>query len=193
MFKRRTRLRWTRRVREMIWPSMGWRRASRYVGHRIVRLKDSNYSICSGLATGASISFTPIPGLHILQAAAFTLLMRGNVLASFIGTFAGNPWTLPFMWWASYEVGEWAFGLMGLDVRGMPEKFTLHNLLAEVEADPFGLMLPWMLGGYMLTIASWFIFYGVFYSLLVHMRAQRVSWKENRMRTVSREMTEPGP
>ena len=191
MFKRRTRLRWTRRLREMIWPSMGWRRASRYVGHRIVRLKDSNYSICAGLAIGAAISFTPVPGLHILQAAGLALLMRGNVIASFIGTFVGNPWTIPFMWWASYEVGEWAFRLMGFDVKGMPAEFTLHNLLAEIEADPYGLMLPWLFGGYALTFISWFIFYGIFYSLLGHMRAQRINWKENRMQRVSREMMEP--
>ena len=33
------------------------------------------------------------------------MLFRGNVLASAIGTFFGNPWTFILIWLADYEVG----------------------------------------------------------------------------------------
>lgn len=191
MFKRRNRLHWIRKIREMLWPSMGWRRSFVYVGHRLVRLRDSNYRICCGLAVGTAVSFTPLPGLHIIQALLFGWLLRANLAAAVIGTLVGNPWTLPLMWWSSYEIGGWAFRCLGLHVRGMPDQFTWHNLFSEIREDPFGLLLPWIFGGYVMAVIGGFFSYWVFYWLVIQARSRRVRWKVRGLHHDAELMTEP--
>lgn len=93
VFKRRDPRPWWLIVARAIWPKGGWGRAAGYVGHRIRRLPDSPRKIGRGIFAGVFASFTPFFGLHFLTAALLAKLMRGNVLASLLGTFFGNPLT----------------------------------------------------------------------------------------------------
>lgn len=190
MFRRRLKLSLIRKVREMLWPSMGWGRTFIYMGHRLTRLKETTYSLAMGLSVGAAISFTPTPGAHILQAAGFSWILRSNVFASFLGTLLGNPWTLPFMWWASYKVGEFIFKVTGFEVAKMPEHFTWAHLVSEIEADPLALFLPWLVGGYVVAIVSLPVFYAIFHLLVLHARARQAKWKQNRVHKYARQITE---
>ena len=107
MFRRRTRRGRWRRLQEFFWPSSGWRRSCRYMIHRIGRLPGTPYSIAAGFASGAAISFMPLVGLHFCLGALWAWLVRGNIVASMIGTAVGNPWTFPFIWVATYKFGSW--------------------------------------------------------------------------------------
>jgi uncharacterized protein (DUF2062 family) len=190
MFRRRLPLSLARKIKEMLWPSMGWNRALIYMGHRLIRLKDTTYSLAMGLSVGLAVSFTPMPGSHILQAAAFAWLFRSNILASFIGTLFGNPWTLPLMWWSSYKIGEFSFGITGFDVKKMPDLFTWAHLVTEIKADPLALFLPWLVGGYMMAIISIPISYAVFHVLVLQARARQVQWKQRRAHKAALQITE---
>lgn len=105
MFKRRTQQPVHERVGYIFWPRTGWSRAVRYLGHRTLRLHGTPYAIAIGIAWGAAISFTPLIGSHFLLAAFFTWLMGGNMFAALIGTVVGNPWTFPFIWLWTYQLG----------------------------------------------------------------------------------------
>ena len=70
------------------------------------RMKGSSHEIAVGLACGISISFTPFLGLHALFAMTLAWILRGSMAAAIIGTLFGNPWTFPFIWYLSYEVGK---------------------------------------------------------------------------------------
>lgn len=118
MFKRRDPLPRHERLRGWIWPRPGWRRASVYVMHRLSRLPGSGYSIACGFAFGSAISFTPFVGMHLLLAGLFAWLFGGNVLAAWIGTLVGNPWTFPFIWLGLYKFGNWI--LRSQDAAGAP-------------------------------------------------------------------------
>ncbi len=107
MFGRRNPLPVHHRVRSLVWPKAGWRRASLYIAHRVRRLPGTPYRIAAGFASGAAVSFTPFVGLHFVLAALISLLLRGNVVASAIGTVVGNPWTFPFIFRWTYEFGLW--------------------------------------------------------------------------------------
>lgn len=169
---------------------MGWSRSLIYISHRLIRLKDTTYSLAMGLTLGTAVSFTPTPGTHILQAAGFAWLFRSNILASFLGTLVGNPWTIPLMWWMSYKVGEFAFETFGFDVKKMPDHFTWAALVSEIKADPLALFLPWLVGGYIMAIISIPICYAIFHVLVLHGRARQMAWKQNRMHRIARQMTE---
>lgn len=168
---------------------MGWRRSSLYWRHRIVRLKESNNNIAAGLAIGAAISFTPLPGAHIAGAAALCLIFRLNIIAGIIGTFVGNPWTIPLMWWAAYRVGQFTFLSLGLEVAKMPGRFEWRQLVSEVWHHPMQLFAPWLAGGFMLMLLSWPVFYFIFKYLLGYLRATQHLWKTKRLHKEARSIT----
>ena len=92
-------------MRSVLWPARGFRRLFSYLFQRIIRLPGTPASIAIGFASGVAASFTPFLGFHFIIGGALAILFRGNVLASAIGTFFGNPWTFILIWLADYEIG----------------------------------------------------------------------------------------
>ncbi len=113
MFKRRNSLGQWERAREWVYPRSGWRRAIEYVGHRIKRLPDTPHKIALGFACGVFVSFSPLFGFHFIYAGLCAWIVRGNILASFIGTLVGNPLTFPLMATTSLTFGRWLMGVEG--------------------------------------------------------------------------------
>ena len=153
MFRRRTPLPLLHRVRELLWPRKGWRRATMYLAHRVRRLPGTPYRIAAGFASGAAISFTPFIGFHFVCAALLALIVRGNIVASAIGTAVGNPWTFPFIWAWIYALGEW--------MRGQPAATHILKLmsLTYIFDHPMEVLWPMTLGGIPTAIVAWFAFF----------------------------------
>ncbi|MEL6128122.1 MAG: DUF2062 domain-containing protein [Pseudomonadota bacterium] len=113
VFKRRDPQSFLSWVRQGIYPKTGWRRAASYMVHRLRRLPDSPHRVARGLACGVFVSFSPMFGFHFVYAALLAWLIRGNILASLIGTFFGNPLTFPLIATLSLWIGRGIFGLGG--------------------------------------------------------------------------------
>ncbi len=149
MFGRRNPLPVHHRVWSVVWPRAGWRRASRYMAHRVRRLPGTPYRIAAGVASGAAVSFTPFIGLHFVAAALLALLLRGNVVASAIGTAVGNPWTFPFIWTWIYTLGQW---LMGADAASdFPATLELDYIFER----PLDVLWPMTLGALPTAVVVW--------------------------------------
>ena len=110
MFKRRERRSVFRFFNEVIFSLKGISRAIEYVGIRLKRIPDTPHKISLGMSCGIFASFTPLFGLHFLIAGLLSYLFRGNVLASLIGTFVGNPITFPIITVFNLKLGEWILG-----------------------------------------------------------------------------------
>lgn len=153
MFKRRQKRSLIERARELVWPRAGWVRATTYMVHRVSRLQGSTYSIAAGFACGVAVSFTPFIGFHFLLAGLVSWVIGGNVLASAIGTAAGNPWTFPFIWYWIYFLGSRLLGVDG--------SFTLPETLsfAHIFDHPLDILLPMSVGGLPTAVAVWFPVY----------------------------------
>lgn len=123
MFKRRKPLSYAQMWTEMFYPRSGWKRATKYVLHRLRRLPDHPHRVARGWACGIFISFTPFFGFHFMGAAALAWLIRGNILAALLGTFVGNPLTTPFIALTSVGLGRRMLGVEG--------KFTPHLIFDE--------------------------------------------------------------
>ncbi|MFN3847303.1 MAG: DUF2062 domain-containing protein [Paracoccaceae bacterium] len=95
----------------MFYPTGGFRRATRYVIHRMRRLPDRPHRIARGVFAGCLIGFLPLPGLQFLGAAGLAWIMRGNILAALLGTFNSNPITTPFFAVGSISLGHWMLGI----------------------------------------------------------------------------------
>ncbi len=141
------------RVREFFWPRRGWRRASTYIVHRVRRLPGTPYRIAAGFACGAAISFTPFIGFHFVGAALLSLLIRGNVVASAIGTTVGNPWTFPIIWAWIYMLGQWLLG--GEAVSDLPVALSFNYIFER----PLEVLWPMTVGGVPTALVAWVAFF----------------------------------
>jgi uncharacterized protein len=111
VFKRRDRLSWGAWLREQIYPRSGFKRATRYVIHRMRRLPDQPHRVARGVFAGSFIGFLPLPGMQFLAAWGAARLVRGNVLAALLGTFNTNPLTTPFFAVLAMSLGHWMLGI----------------------------------------------------------------------------------
>ncbi|WP_240611097.1 DUF2062 domain-containing protein [Oceaniglobus ichthyenteri] len=140
-------------------------RAGQYVVHRLRRLPDPAHKISRGIAAGVFVSFTPLFGFHFVTAAAIAWMMRGNILAAVLGTFAGNPLTFPLIATASVRLGSWMLGEASAELShpSVVAAFSYasleiwSNLKAIFTADPVQwhrlsqffdhVFLPYLVGG----------------------------------------------
>lgn len=165
VFKRRDKKSWGRWALELVWPKGGWARAAHYVKHRLRRLPDSPERISRGIWAGLFTTFTPFYGLHFLVAGAIAMIMRGNVLASLLATFFGNPLTYVPIGVVSLQTGYALLGIRPEDrIEGsVGHKFVAagndlwHNIKATFTADAADwgqlavfyreVFFPYMIGG----------------------------------------------
>lgn len=165
IFKRRDPKPFLRKMAELLWPRGGWGRAFHYVKHRVRRLPDSPERIARGIWAGVFITFTPLFGFHFLGAVMIARAMKGNILASLMATFVGNPLTFVFITLASLKTGHWMLGteLEEGELRALSRKFAdagsdlWHNFLAVFtpeKMDWSGLAIfsrdvfyPYLMGG----------------------------------------------
>ena len=103
-------------------------RTKKYIFLNLKRMKGSPHEIALGLACGIAISFTPFLGLHALLAITFAWVLRGSMAAALIGTLFGNPWTFPFIWYLSYEIGK----LFILDSSNLNAQYLFPSLKDEM-------------------------------------------------------------
>ena len=153
MFQRRNKLTFAQRLRGFFWPHIGWKRAGIYLKHRLARLPGTPHSIAAGFAVGAALCFTPFVGFQLVMSALLAGIFRISVFASVLGTFVGNPWTFPFIWWLVYTTGKTMMG--GESIEALPDTLTMGYVF-----DNFlDIFLPMLLGSVPIGIIVWLMFY----------------------------------
>ncbi|MBW0158608.1 DUF2062 domain-containing protein [Sedimentimonas flavescens] len=197
VFKRREKRPFLSTLRESVWPRSGWTRAFHYVKHRVNRLPDQPHRIARGVFAGVFISFTPFFGFHFLTAAAVALMVRGNIIASLLATFFGNPITFPIIAVSSVKLGQWMLGrtVDGHQVDTLGETFLAaghdlkHNIVAAftpAQTEWGGLAqffndiwLPYLVGGFIPGIVSGLICYYVSLPIIdAYQKRRRTRLKE---------------
>ena len=103
-------------------------RTKKYISLSIKRIKGTPQALSLGLATGIAISFTPFIGLHALLAIFISWIIGGSMAAALIGTLFGNPWTFPFIWYFTFEIGQFInYGFLSYE-----EEFSFKVIKKEV-------------------------------------------------------------
>jgi uncharacterized protein (DUF2062 family) len=148
--------------------------------HRLARMNVSPHTLAIGFAAGAFASFTPFIGLHFILAALTALVVRGNLIASAVGTVVGNPITFPFIWIASYNLGAQILGMSAKD----EVTITIDQNVGFFSDGPIASMTmlwnsvepvlwPMVLGGLPLGLICGLICYFVVYGTLNRFKARR--------------------
>ena len=164
--------------------SKGGMRRFRYLWRRLMRLHATPHEIALGCAAGVFAAFTPFLGFQMLLAGAIAIVLRVNVPAAFLGTFAGNPLSWPAIWAASYVAGAWTLGYdPGAAANQVSESAAV---LAAAAADPNPVALdaaaqslaphfkPWLIGGMLIgLIAAALSYYPTWRAVRLFQRRQR--------------------
>ncbi len=103
-------------------------RTKKYISLSIKRIKGTPQALSLGLATGIAISFTPFIGLHALLAIFISWIIGGSMAAALIGTLFGNPWTFPFIWYFTFEIGQ----LINYGFLSYEEDFSFKIIKKEI-------------------------------------------------------------
>lgn len=193
MFGRRKPQKTTDKVRGWIWPRGGIKRASRYLWRRVVRIRATPHGIAAGFAAGAAVSFLPLLGLHFVLGAALALATRASVIAAILGTAVGNPWTFPFIWLASYKLGN-AIGIGAGNVSegtiGQSLKTAADDLLSgqfrDAAIESWPVLAPALVGGAIMAVGVWALIYFTIRPIVTryqtrrsqNMAAGRARWRQ---------------
>jgi uncharacterized protein (DUF2062 family) len=114
-------------------------------------------------------------GFHFVGAALLSVVMRGNIIASAIGTAIGHPWTFPFIWLWTHNLGTWILGRSGASQ--LPHERTMHYIFENFS----NVFWPMLVGGVPTAIAVWF---GVFWPI----RAIVAQYQRQRHRRLRRKV-----
>ena len=131
--------------------SINIKRASLFYFLKLVRVKDSQNKLAIGFACGSMVSFTPFIGFHFFLAIIFAYILRGNIVASLIGTFIGNPFTFPFIWIFIYKVGNIFFK--------NEQNFSLELTFQSLFDQGYDILIPMLIGSLIVSIPIWLISY----------------------------------
>ena len=114
------------KLQDIFWPKYGWWRTGRHLIRKLLRISSSPYSIAAGVAIGVGVSFTPFIGLHFVISFAIAYLIGANLLATGIGTVAGNPLTFPFIWASTHSLGAKILGIAEKETPNLEDKSIFH-------------------------------------------------------------------
>ena len=131
--------------------SINIKRASLFYFLKLIRVKDSKDKLAIGFACGSMVSFSPFIGFHFFLAVIFAYILRGNMVASLIGTFIGNPFTFPFIWIFIYQVGNIFFK----NDKNFSLEFTFQSLFDQ----GYDILIPMLIGSLIVSIPIWLISY----------------------------------
>lgn len=137
-------------LKELIWPSMGWKALGQLILLKLRREAGSPHKVAFGVAIGVGISFLPLPGLGAVLAALFAWGLRASIAAALIGQVVGNPWTFPFIWWSTYGLGRHIWpGYSTYHLVPLHE-MNWQYLMTHVPLVLNNLVIPLLIGGLVL-------------------------------------------
>lgn len=172
LFRRKKPEQFWQKLRVAIWPRRSWWRSSKYVAKRVLRLSASPHVVAVGFATGVFASFTPFIGFHFVICLSLAYVMRGNLLASALGTWVGNPLTFPFIWFYTYKVGN-------LILHGNEGELSMRQVSGQLLHLSFGniieILKPMTMGGVLLGVPVAFILYFVIRRLVFVYQRSRLA------------------
>lgn len=182
-----TRLVGTRaRFENTLWPSMGWKAWGKYILLKLRRSAADPHHVAMGMAVGMWANFLPLPGLGSALSIGFAYLLRGNMLAAFIGQLVGNAWTMPLIWWGCYKLGLVVFPLEddAIGFKQLMANFNATYVLENWRMLARSVMLPVAAGGQMIGVPLAIISYWLTHWEVRRFWTARRKAKEVRLRAI---------
>jgi uncharacterized protein (DUF2062 family) len=134
---------------------------------QILHLDEPPHRTALAFAVGVFIAFSPTYGFHTLMVVFCAWAFRLNFLALAAGAFLNNPWTMvPFL-----GATLWT----GFQLTGMPDFPSVYSdelSLASLYQHMMPYLLPFFLGGVVLSLIGGLLGYLVAYGVISHYRGR---------------------
>ena len=137
---------------------------------QILHLHESPHRTALAFATGVFIAFSPTYGLHTVMVLFCTWAFRLNFLALMAGALLNNPWTLVPILGATVWVGFQVLGLPSVPPFAWDD-LSLNALYRQIL--PY--LLPFVVGGLVLSVVAALLSYPVAYWFISRYRARHPS------------------
>jgi uncharacterized protein (DUF2062 family) len=165
LFRQRKTPDFWNKMRLWMWPRRSFWRSFQYFLKRMLRLSAEPHTVALGFAAGAFTSFTPFIGFHFLTCFIIAFIIRGNLIAAALGTSIGNPLTFPFIWAATFNVGNF---MLGVPMREWghfphlkaPADYSLSSILHSLDVL-WPVFQPMLVGSIPLGLAAGIFTYGI--------------------------------
>ena len=82
--------------------------------------------VAAAVAVGVGVGLSPFIGFHFILAIVLAFAFRLNKVDTVLGSFAGNPWTLPAMYALGFRLGRWVLGYSPAAVPALRWHRILH-------------------------------------------------------------------
>ncbi|NOX35380.1 MAG: DUF2062 domain-containing protein [Deltaproteobacteria bacterium] len=96
---------------------------------KIKKLNGDPHYVAFGMAIGVFVSITPTIPFHTILAVTLAILLKASKPAALIGVWVSNPFTVVFLYLASYKVGHFFFG------NSMQALKSIEVLIHHLETD----------------------------------------------------------
>ena len=125
-------------------------------------IKDSPHRISLAFATGVFIGMSPFLGIHTVLGILVAWLLRLNKLATIIGVYVTNPWTIIPIYTFSTWIGMKFLGI-GMII---PEVDWKHMTLSRILNEFSPILKPFFFGTLLIGTLSAILSYIVIYKIV---------------------------
>ncbi len=200
LFKRRLQLSLYQRTKGVVNPEKGYARAWHYLVWRVKRRPGTPEFIARGFAIGAAINFWPILFTHFICGIVLCWIFGGDLIAMFIGTLLGNPWTFAIVYPLMYKIGKILLGLRPIHQETSLD--TVEEVWAKIwPIESWDSLLnafrevifPMMLGGFLLGLPCALLAYFIARNTVRVYQAQRRKLIMKRFDSVETEIEKNNP
>lgn len=117
--------------------------------------------VAAAVALGVGVGFSPFMGFHFFVAILLAFLFRLNRFDAVLGSFAGNPWTLPPVYALGYRLGRAVLGYPPADVAPLQwQRILHHDFWLSFRGPAFGpRMASFIVGTTILAVAAGLVTY----------------------------------
>lgn len=127
----------------------------------IFRIKDTPHRLAAAFAVGLFIGMSPLLGLHTVLGIFAAWALRLNKMATIVGVYVTNPWTIIPIYTFSTWAGAKCLGLGPIMPHIDWKHLTLANLLNEFRP----MLLPFIAGSLLVGGISAIVGYIVIYRI----------------------------
>ena len=112
--------------------------------------------VAAAVALGVGVGLSPFIGFHFFAAILLAFLLRLNKFDTVLGSFAGNPWTLPPVFAMGYRLGRAVLGFPPARVPPLQwERILHHDFWLTFRGPAFGPRLAsFLVGTTILAVAA---------------------------------------
>ncbi len=132
----------------------------------VKQLQGNPHYVAKGMAIGVFIGVTPTIPLHTVLAVVLAFIFKGSKPAAVIGVWVANPFTIPFFYIASYQIGTFLFKI---STPFNPDRLAVQQLL-ELGLE---ITIAMIAGGIVIGIPFGIIAYGITWKVFRSIRNRK--------------------